>query len=130
VVDYPGASHSFCSRSIRPVSPAHKVGPHTSERPSRISIARLLLLALAGALLSGCAKDKLARNIYEGARVHNESLKSTPLENPRLESLSHDQYEKERHGDSRCQGNVSGDPQPSQASGNAPDSGVCSSSGH
>jgi len=46
--------------------------------------------------LSGCTTEELSRNVYEGARVHNESLKSTPLENPRTEPTPYDQYEKER----------------------------------
>jgi hypothetical protein len=66
------------------------------------SLARLLALAFAIAigLLSGCTKD-VSRNIYEGARQHNESLKGTPLENPRAESVSRDEYEKALRGDSR-----------------------------
>jgi len=65
------------------------------------SLARLLALAFAIAigLLSGCTKD-VSRNIYEGARQHNESLKGTPLENPRAESVSRDEYEKALRGDS------------------------------
>jgi len=63
------------------------------------SMGRMFALALTGMLLFACTKDELARNVYEGARVHNESLRSTPLENPRLESLNHDEYEKARSGD-------------------------------
>jgi hypothetical protein len=59
-------------------------------------VACLVALALAGTPLSGCTKEEIARNVYEGARVHNESLKSTPPENPRFESLSHDEYERGR----------------------------------
>ncbi len=79
------------------------------------SIANLLALALTGTLLSACTKDELARNIYDGARAHNESLKSTPLENPRLESLSHDEYEKQRRGDSSRDPNSTADRHPSAA---------------
>jgi hypothetical protein len=60
------------------------------------STPTLLALALAAGVLSSCTREELARNVYEGAKAHNESLKSTPLENPRAESLSYDQYEKER----------------------------------
>jgi hypothetical protein len=58
-------------------------------------VALSALVAAAG-VLSGCAKEELSRNVYEGVRVHNESLKSTPLENPRTEPTPYDQYEKER----------------------------------
>ena len=65
------------------------------------ALTRLLALAFPFAIgfLSGCTKD-LSRNIYEGARQHNESLKGTPLENPRAESVSRDEYEKALRGDS------------------------------
>jgi hypothetical protein len=59
-------------------------------------IVTLAALALAAGVLSGCTKEELSRNVYEGANMHNESLKSTPLENPRTESTPYDQYEKER----------------------------------
>ena len=62
-----------------------------------ISLARLLAFAFAIGLLFGCTKD-LSRNIYEGGRQHNESLKGTPLENPRAESVSRDEYEKALRG--------------------------------
>lgn len=59
-----------------------------------------LWLAFATAACSfGCAKDDVYRNIYEGARANNDSRKGTPLENPRSDSMSHEQYEKERRGD-------------------------------
>jgi len=63
---------------------------------------RLLALSLAigiAAGLSGCTKDEVYRNVYEGARANNDSKKSTPLENPRSDSMSHEQYEKERRGE-------------------------------
>ena len=64
------------------------------------SLARLLALAFTIGILSGCTKDQLSRSVYEGARQHNESLKGTPLENPRAESVSRDEYEKALRGDS------------------------------
>ena len=64
------------------------------------SLARWLALASASVLLGGCAKDQLSRNVYEGGRQHNESLKGTPLENPRAESVSRGEYEKALRGDS------------------------------
>jgi len=62
------------------------------------SLTVLVGFALAAGL-AGCTKDDVYRNVYEGARVNNDSKKSTPLENPRTDSMSHEQYEKERRGD-------------------------------
>jgi hypothetical protein len=59
-------------------------------------VVTLAAIAIAAGALSGCTTEELSRNVYEGARVHNESLKSTPLENPRTEPTPYDQYEKER----------------------------------
>ena len=53
-------------------------------------------LALFALCLIACTKGEIQRNVYEGARVYNESLKSTPLENPRFDSLSYEGYERER----------------------------------
>jgi hypothetical protein len=94
------------SQVIERAAAAHKVAVHPAPIRAR-SIASFVALALAGAFLPGCTKGELTRNIYEGARVHNESLKSTPLENPRLESLSHDDYERERNAKSPGQGDPS-----------------------
>jgi hypothetical protein len=59
-----------------------------------------LWLALTIAACSfGCTKDNVYRNVYEGARVNNDAKKGTPLENPRSDSICHEQYEKERRGD-------------------------------
>jgi hypothetical protein len=65
-------------------------------------VVRLLALPLAFALaagLPGCTKDEVYRNIYEGARANNDSKKATPLENPRSDSISYEEYQKERRGD-------------------------------
>ena len=65
-------------------------------------IMRPLALPLAFALaaaLSGCTKDDVYRNLYEGARANNDSKKSTPLENPRSDSIGYEEYEKERRRD-------------------------------
>jgi len=84
------------------------------------SMARVFALALTGMLLLACTKEELARSVYEGARVHNESLRSTPLENPRLESLSHDEYEKARGGDKGALGSNS-----SRCAPDGADTGTC-----
>lgn len=61
---------------------------------------RVLLLCVTLATgLSACTRDDVYRNVYEGARANNDSRKSTPLENPRSDSMSHEQYEKERSSD-------------------------------
>jgi hypothetical protein len=52
--------------------------------------------ALFALLASGCTTHELSRNIYEGIRTHEESLKSTPLEKPGTASPSYDEYERER----------------------------------
>ena len=44
---------------------------------------------------SGCATHDLSRNIYEGAKIHEESQRSTPLEKPGT-SPSYDEYDRER----------------------------------
>ena len=62
------------------------------------SLALPLAFALA-ATLSGCTKDDVYRNVYEGARANNDSKKSTPLENPRSDSIGYEEYEKERRGE-------------------------------
>ena len=63
-----------------------------------IGLPRFVLLACVAMACSACAPGQFSRNVYEGARVHNESLKSTPLENTKAEPVGYDQYEKERQG--------------------------------
>lgn len=53
-------------------------------------------LMLAVACLCGCAADQVARNIYEGGRAYQESLKTTPLGTARGEAKGYDEYEAER----------------------------------
>lgn len=59
-----------------------------------------LTLIFVVMVFSTCSNEQFSRNVYEGARVHNESLKSTPLENSKSEPMSYDQYEKERQSTS------------------------------
>ena len=62
--------------------------------------ARVLLLCVTlAAGSSACTRDDVYRNVYEGARANNDSRKSTPLENPRSDSMGYEQYEKERSSD-------------------------------
>jgi uncharacterized lipoprotein len=64
----------------------------TLMRPMR----NLLIFAFCVMAISGCTSQQMSRNVYEGARVYNESLKSTPLEKPQNDLPSYDEYEKER----------------------------------
>jgi hypothetical protein len=57
-----------------------------------------LMLALFAATLSACSAERFSRNVYEGVRLHNESLKWTPLDQAKGEPLSYDRYEQERQG--------------------------------
>jgi hypothetical protein len=63
-------------------------------------LARFVMLTFAVLVFSACTAEQLSRNLYEGASVHNRSLKSTPLENSKGEPMSNDQYEKERQSSS------------------------------
>jgi len=59
---------------------------------------RFTLAAAAGLLatvVGGCAMQDVSRNVYEGARLQNESLRSTPLEKSAAPSMSYDEYERE-----------------------------------
>ena len=53
-------------------------------------------IAVAAALSSACTTEQISRNVYEGIRVHNESLESTPMEKMKGRTMSYDEYEKER----------------------------------
>jgi hypothetical protein len=60
----------------------------------------ILILTFVIIIFSGCAAEQYSRNVYEGAKIHDESLKSTPLEKSTGESISYDQYERERQSTS------------------------------
>jgi len=64
----------------------------------------LLILAFWVTIFSGCTCDRMSRNVYEGSRVYNESLKSTPLEKPKNDLPGYDEYDKERRRDATKQG--------------------------
>jgi hypothetical protein len=55
-----------------------------------------LIIAILAALSSGCTAQQLSRNIYEGTRAHEASLRGTPREQSRTPMPSYDQYERER----------------------------------
>jgi hypothetical protein len=56
----------------------------------------LVAVALLALLACGCTTHELSRNIYEGIKTHEDSLKSTPLEKPGTASPSYEEYERER----------------------------------
>ena len=56
----------------------------------------LVLLVVAGVLLSACDRYPLTRSIYEGRRATEEANKDTPGGNPHGTSLSYDDYMKAR----------------------------------
>jgi len=58
-------------------------------------IPALVIATVAAALFSACTTE-ISRNVYEGIRVHNESLESTPMERMKGKAMSYDEYEKER----------------------------------
>jgi hypothetical protein len=55
-----------------------------------------LATAALTALLNGCTSREISRNLYEGARAHDESLRSTPREQSRPPLPSFDEYDRER----------------------------------
>jgi hypothetical protein len=57
--------------------------------------AVLSALALA-MLLAGCAAGGFSRNLYEGARARDDSLRGTPREVSRPPLPVFDQYDRER----------------------------------
>jgi uncharacterized lipoprotein len=65
-----------------------------------VSAHHALIRALAGAVLAasvaGCSSSDVARNVYEGGRAYNESLRGTPLEKSRTPAPGFDQYDRER----------------------------------
>ncbi len=59
---------------------------------------RWMVPAFLGATLCACTTEQASRNVYEGARAYDKSLKSTPMERSKGELPSYDEYEKERRG--------------------------------
>jgi hypothetical protein len=67
------------------------------------SLPKALMFTFVVMFFSACTAEQFSRNVYEGARVHNESLKATPMENTKSEPMSYQQYEKERKSRSAVQ---------------------------
>lgn len=59
----------------------------------------MLLVAVAGALLSGCSTDQLARAVYYSFRVQNQAVDATPPMQTRGEPVPFDRYQQERRGE-------------------------------
>ena len=53
-------------------------------------------IVVAATAVGGCTTDQMARNVYEGAKAYQDSLKTTPLGTSSGESKSYDEYERER----------------------------------
>jgi len=62
----------------------------------KAEIIRLFLIAMSGALLGGCTTEQISRNVYDGVRNRNETLRSTPPDYTLPRALSYDDYERER----------------------------------
>jgi hypothetical protein len=56
----------------------------------------VLIFGFAVTIASGCTSEQMSRNVYEGSRVYNESLRSTPLERSKNDLPGYDEYEEER----------------------------------
>jgi len=59
----------------------------------------MLLVALTGALLSGCSTDQIARVVYYTFRVENQAVDNTPPMQSRGAPMSFDRYQQERRGE-------------------------------
>ncbi len=59
--------------------------------------ALFLTVALLAPVSGGCAMQDVSRNVYEGARLRNESLRGTPRETSAAPSMSYDDYETARN---------------------------------
>lgn len=57
------------------------------------AVPSALVLAM---LLAGCAAGDISRNLYEGARARDDSLRGTPREVSRPPLPGYDEYDRER----------------------------------
>jgi len=64
----------------------------------KILMRNVCIFSFLVTVFSGCTFEQISRNVYEGAKVYDKSLKSTPLEKSTSDLPSYDQYEKERRG--------------------------------
>lgn len=58
--------------------------------------ARAIVAVALSALLGACTTQEFSRNVYEGARAYDESLRSTPREQSRAPLPGFDEYDRER----------------------------------
>jgi len=61
-----------------------------------LSFLRALGAAFVISSIAGCSSAEIARNVYEGGRAYDESLRSTPLEKSRTPAPAFDEYDRER----------------------------------
>jgi hypothetical protein len=84
-------------------------GRNADARDRRVLVnsRRMLRRALSGVALAvaitGCSSSDFARNVYEGGRAYDDSLRSTPLEKSRTPAPGYDEYERERQAPSSKQ---------------------------
>lgn len=62
----------------------------------KIAILDFFVIAMLGALLSGCATEQISRNVYDGVKNRNETLRSTPPDYTSPRAPSYDDYDRER----------------------------------
>ncbi len=68
---------------------------------SRRMLRRALFGVALAAALAGCSSSDLARNVYEGGRAYDESLRGTPIEKSRAPAPGFDKYDRERTAPAR-----------------------------
>jgi uncharacterized lipoprotein len=61
-----------------------------------LSLTRVFSAAFVISSIAGCSSAEIARNVYEGGRAYDESLRSTPLEKSRTPAPGFDEYDRER----------------------------------
>jgi hypothetical protein len=55
-------------------------------------------LMIAAVLFCGCTTDQFSRNIYDGAKNRDETLRSAPRDDTVPRAAGYDEYERERRG--------------------------------
>jgi hypothetical protein len=64
----------------------------------KAAIIQLFLIAMPGALLCGCTTGQISRNVYDGVKNRNETLRSTSPDYTTPRAPSYDDYDRERRG--------------------------------
>jgi len=71
-------------------------GPVISRRMLRRVLASILVVAS----VAGCSSSEIARNVYEGGRAYDESIRGTPLEKSHTPAPGFDEYDRARRAPS------------------------------